>query len=512
MPDRSNQPPVLLLNPADPLVVATRDLAVGEALGLGEVTPKEPIPRGHKLAIQPIDSGAPVRKLGQVIGVATKAIAPGQHIHVHNVEFRPSSADHGIGAHRSNLPVLPEKEAATFEGILRADGSVATRNYIGVLTTVNCSAQVARMISDHFRMSGELKGFPNVDGVVALTHKSGCAGGEDTEGNHVLRRTVAGYARHPNFAAVLIIGLGCESNQLPRLVAEEHLSTGPRLHTLVIQETGGTRKTVDAGIDYIRKLLPEANAVKRQTLPARHLILGLQCGGSDGFSAITANPALGVAADLLVQNGGTAILSETPEIYGAEHMLLGRAVSQEVGHKLLDLLRWWEIYAEKNAESLDNNPSPGNKAGGLTTILEKSLGAAAKGGRSDLVDVYKYAEPITKRGFVFMDTPGYDPVSVTGQVAGGANMICFTTGRGSCFGCKPAPSLKLATNTPMYTRMADDMDINCGAILDGGASVEEMGRQIFELILKTASGQRSRSEQLGYGEDEFAPWHLGATL
>ena len=509
---RTNQPPVLRLNPADPLVVATRDLKAGEEVGLGEVRPVEAIGRGHKLAVAPIAAGAPVRKLGQIIGNATKAIAPGQRIHVHNVEFRPSAADHGIGAHRSNLPVLPEREAATFQGILRADGSVATRNYIGVLTTVNCSAQVARMISEHFRMSGELKAFPNVDGVVALTHKSGCAGGEETEGNHVLRRTVAGYARHPNFAAVLIIGLGCESNQLPRLVAEEHLKTGPRLHTLVIQETGGTRKTVDAGIDYIRKLLPEANAVKRQTLPAKHLILGLQCGGSDGFSAITANPALGVAADLLVQNGGTAILSETPEIYGAEHMLLGRAVSQEVGQKLLDLLRWWEVYAEKNGESLDNNPSPGNKAGGLTTILEKSLGAAAKGGHADLVDVYKYAEPITRHGFVFMDTPGYDPVSVTGQVAGGANLICFTTGRGSCFGCKPAPSLKLATNTPMFNRMADDMDINCGAILDGGASVEEMGKQIFELILKTASGQRSRSELLGYGEDEFAPWHLGATL
>ncbi len=295
-------------------------------------------------------------------------------------------------------------------------------------------------------------------------------------------------------------------------MAEEGLQTGARIQTLIIQETGGTRNTVDAGIARIRELLPEANAVTRKTLPAKHLILGLQCGGSDGFSAITANPALGVAADLLVRNGGTAILSETPEIYGAEHMLLGRAVSQEVGQKLLDLLRWWEAYAARNSESLDNNPSPGNKAGGLTTILEKSLGAAAKGGRSDLVDVYKYAEPVTKRGFVFMDTPGYDPVSVTGQVAGGANMICFTTGRGSCFGCKPAPSLKLATNTPMYNRMADDMDINCGSILDGGASVEEMGEQIFQLILKTASGQRTRSELLGYGEDEFAPWHLGATL
>ncbi len=512
MTDRTNQPPVLQLNPADPLVVATRDLKAGEAIGFGDVTPEVRIGRGHKLAIKPIESGAPVRKLGQIIGMATQAIAPGQHIHVHNVEFRPSAADHGIGAHRSNYTILPEAEAATFQGIRRADGSVATRNYIGVLTTVNCSAQVARMIADHFRSPEALRDFPNVDGVVALTHKSGCAGGTESEGYYTLRRTIGGYAKHANFAAVLIIGLGCESNQMPRQVTEEGLLVGQRIQTLVIQETGGTRKTVEAGIARIKEMLPAANAVTRETLPAKHLILGLQCGGSDGFSAITANPALGAAADLLVRNGGTSILSETPEIYGAEHMLLGRAVSDEVGNKLLDLLRWWETYAAKNDESLDNNPSPGNKAGGLTTILEKSLGAAAKGGHSDLVDVYRYAEPVTKRGFVFMDTPGYDPVSVTGQVAGGANMICFTTGRGSCFGCKPAPSLKLATNTPMYNRMQDDMDINCGEILDGASSVEEMGARIFKLILDTASGKRSRSEVLGYGEDEFAPWHLGATL
>jgi len=512
MSDRQNRPPVLHLNGSDPLVVAMRDLAAGEEIGFGAVTPAQPITRGHKLAIQAIAEGAPVRKFGQIIGRATQAIAPGEHVHVHNVEFRPSTADHGIGTHRSNLPVLPEGEAATFQGILRADGSVATRNYIGVLTTVNCSAQVARLISDHFRISGDLKPYPNVDGVVALTHKSGCAGGDDTEGTNVLRRTIAGYARHPNFAAVLIVGLGCESNQLSRLMEDERLPAGERIHPLVIQEAGGTKKTVEAGIARIKELLPAANAIRRRPLPARHLTLGLQCGGSDGFSAITANPALGAASDLLVRNGGTAILSETPEIYGAEHMLLGRAVSGEVGHKLLDLLRWWEEYSALNKESLDNNPSPGNKAGGLTTILEKSLGAAAKGGRSDLVDVYRYAEPVTKRGFVFMDTPGYDPVSVTGQVAGGANIICFTTGRGSCFGCKPVPSLKLATNTPMYDRMMDDMDINCGEILDGGASVEEMGERIFKLILATASGERTKSELLGYGEDEFAPWHLGATL
>jgi altronate hydrolase len=508
-----NQPPVLQLNPTDPLVVATRELKVGEEIGLGELRPVEKIGRGHKMATKPIADGEPVRKLGQVIGVATKPIQPGQHIHTHNVEFRASTADHAIGSGRSNMPILPEDQAATFMGILRPDGTVATRNYIGVLTTVNCSATVARQISDWFRMHPEeLAPYPNVDGVVALTHKDGCAGGADSEGTQLLRRTIGGYAKHANFGAVVMIGLGCESNQLPRLVTEEGLQAGQRIQTLVMQEVGGTRKTIEAAVARIRELLPVVNNVKRTRVPAKHLVLGMQCGGSDGFSAITANPALGVAADLLVQNGGTAILSETPEIYGAEHMLLSRAVSKEVGQKLLDLLKWWEKYADDNDGSLDNNPSPGNKAGGLTTILEKSLGAAAKGGHSDLVDVLRYAEPVTKRGFIFMDTPGYDPVSATGQVAGGANLIAFTTGRGSCFGCKPSPSIKLATNTPMYNRMSEDMDINCGEILDGGASVEEMGQRIFDLLLETASGKRSKSEDLGYGEDEFAPWHLGATF
>jgi altronate hydrolase len=368
------------------------------------------------------------------------------------------------------------------------------------------------LISDQFRGPHALADFPNVDGVVALTHKSGCAAGAEGEAIALLRRTIAGYAKHPNFAAVLIIGLGCEANQLNRLCEAEGIPVGGRIHTYTIQETGGTNATVRAGVERIKALLPEANRVARQTLPARHLTLGLQCGGSDGFSGITANPALGVASDLLVQNGGTAILSETPEIYGAEHMLLRRAVSKEVGDKLLDLLRWWENYTAKHGETMDSNPAPGNKAGGLTTILEKSLGAAAKGGSSDMVDVYRYAEPVTKRGFVFMDTPGYDPVSVTGQVAGGANIVCFTTGRGSCFGCKPAPSLKLATNTPMYQRMKDDMDINCGEIADGTATLEEVGQRIFQMILDTASGKRSKSEEFGYGEDEFAPWHFGATM
>jgi len=507
-----DRPATLRLNASDPVVVAIRDIAAGEPVGFGGVKTVEPIGRGHKVAIQAIPAGEPVRKFGQIIGNATKAIQPGQHVHVHNLAFRPSAADHTIGSDRRNTMPLPEAEAATFQGILRADGSVATRNYIGVLTTVNCSATVARLISDQFRGPQALADFPNVDGIVALTHKSGCAAAADGEAVDLLRRTIGGYAKHPNFAAVLVIGLGCEANQLNRLLMQEGIEVGGRVNPYVIQETGGTNATVRAGVQRIKELLPAANDVRRQTLPAKHLTLGLQCGGSDGFSGITANPALGVASDLLVQNGGTAILSETPEIYGAEHMLLRRAVSKEIGDKLLERIAWWEEYTARHGESMDSNPSPGNKAGGLTTILEKSLGAAAKGGSSDMVDVYRYAEPVTKRGFVFMDTPGYDPVSATGQVAGGANVICFTTGRGSCYGCKPVPSLKLATNTPMYQRMADDMDINCGEIVDGTATLEQKGQEIFKLILDTASGKKSKSEEFGYGEDEFAPWHFGATM
>jgi altronate hydrolase len=506
-----DRPATLRLNPSDPVVVAMRDIAAGEMV-TAKVKAAEPIGRGHKVAILPIAAGEPVRKFGQIIGNATKAIQPGQHVHVHNLAFRPSAADHTIGADRRNTAPLPEAQAATFQGILRPDGSVATRNYIGVLTTVNCSATVARLISDQFRGSQALADFPNIDGIVALTHKSGCAAAADGEAVDLLRRTIGGYAKHPNFAAVLIIGLGCEANQLNRLCMQEGIEVGGRVNPYVIQETGGTNATVRAGVQRIKELLPAANDLRRQTLPAKHLTLGLQCGGSDGFSGITANPALGIASDLLVQNGGTAILSETPEIYGAEHMLLRRAVSKEVGEKLLERIAWWEEYTARHGESMDSNPSPGNKAGGLTTILEKSLGAAAKGGSSDMVDVYRYAEPVTKRGFVFMDTPGYDPVSATGQVAGGANIICFTTGRGSCYGCKPAPSLKLATNTPMYERMKDDMDINCGEIVDGTATLEDVGQRIFKMVLDTASGKKTKSEEYGYGDDEFAPWHFGATM
>ena len=496
------------LHAEDDVVIARVDLPTGTLVSKENVRAAVTIPAGHKLAVRDIAQGRPVRRYNQIIGFATRDIKAGEHVHVHNLGMGDFQRDYAFSSLKKETAYITP--AATFEGIVRADGRVATRNYIGILTSVNCSATAARMIARHFE--NNLKQYPNVDGVVALTHKSGCGMASEGEGMDVLRRTMAGYARHPNFFATQVIGLGCEANQINNLLSTHNLKRHDRMHAYTIQEKGGTMKAVREGIARIEAILPEANKVKRETVPASHLILGLQCGGSDGYSGISANPALGAAVDLLVRHGGTAILSETPENYGAEHLLTRRAVSRQVGEKLLARMRWWEEYTRRNDMEMNNNPSPGNKAGGLTTILEKSLGAVAKGGTTNLVDVYEYAEPVTAKGFVYMDTPGFDPVSATGQVAGGANMICFTTGRGSAYGCKPAPSLKLATNTPLFVHQEEDMDFNCGTIIDGTESIEQAGARFFQLILDTASGKRSKSEEFGYGDDEFAPWIIGATM
>ena len=503
--------PVIRLHPDDSVLIARATLLPGVEVAEGVVT-SDRIPAGHKVAIRPIAVGEPIRRYGQIIGFATAPIVPGQHIHTHNCGMGDFARDYAFGMDAKPTPNfdLP----ATFEGIRRADGRVATRNYIGLLTSVNCSAHVASLVADVFKrnpFSGHdpLADYPNVDGVVALTHKTGCGMTQD-EPLTLLRRTLGGYARHANFAAVVVLGLGCEINQIGGLMQEQKLAG--RLRELQIQEIGGTRKTTEAGIAFVKEALQDDNRVTRETVPASELTVALQCGGSDGYSGISANPALGAASDLLVRHGGTVILSETPETYGAEHLLTRRAVSREVGEKLVALMRWWEDYTRREGAEMNANPSPGNKAGGLTTILEKSLGAMAKAGSTNLVDVVNYAEAVTRKGFVFMDTPGYDPVAATGQVAGGANMVCFTTGRGSVFGCKPAPSIKLATNSPMYRRMEDDMDINCGTILDGEESVQQCGQRIFDLMLRVASGERTKSESFDFGGAEFAPWVLGATM
>jgi altronate hydrolase len=503
------------LNPDDNVVVAREALAAATEIPAERIVTTGHVLPGHKVATRAIPSGQPVIRYGQIIGFAVGDIAAGEHVHSHNLALREFDRTYEFGT--AARPTDFVEPAATFQGIVRGDGRVATRNYIGILSSVNCSATVSQHIAAAFQRhpatgEGLLADFPHVDGVVALTHRTGCGQAVEGEGINVLRRTMGGFARHPNFGATFTVGLGCESNQISQIVRTQGLKMARTTSAFTIQEMGGARRTVERGIAQIRELLPDVNRVERQPVSASHLVLALQCGGSDGYSGITANPALGVASDLLVRHGGTVVLSETPETFGAEHLLTRRAVSRDVGEKLLALFDWWKDYVTRNGGEFDNNPSPGNKAGGLTTIVEKSLGALAKAGTTNLVDVVGYAEPIRARGFVFMDTPGYDPVSATGQVAGGANILCFTTGRGSVFGCVPTPSIKIATNTALFTRMDEDMDLNCGGIADGDDTVDDCGQRIFDAILRVASGERTKSEVFGFGEAEFSPWQIGAVM
>ncbi len=505
----SQLPSMLRLHTSDNVLISTRIVAAGEVSE--GVAAKVKIMRGHKMASTTIAKGTPIRKFGQIIGFAKTDIDAGDWVHEHNVEMGELSHDYAYAQAAFATAYVPQEDRATFEGYRRKHGKVGTRNYLGIMTSVNCSATVASHIAKEVERSGLLKNYPNIDGVVALTQDNGCV--IDYRGVifDTFKRTAWGYATNPNMGGVMMVGLGCEGFQIPRFKEAYKVEESDTFRSMTIQETGGTRKTVEAGVAAIREMLPSINNVKRETCSASDLILALQCGGSDGYSGITANPALGAAVDILVEHGGAAILSETPEIYGAEHLLTRRAATKEVGEKLVGIIKWWEDYTGRNNMEMNNNPSPGNKLGGLTTILEKSLGAAAKGGTTTLTAVYNYAEPVTAKGFVFMDTPGYDPVSATGQVAGGANIMCFTTGRGSAYGNKPCPSIKLATNTTIYNQMVEDMDINCGDVIEG-VSLKEKGREIFDLILKTASGQKTKSEELGYGENEYVPWYIGAVM
>jgi altronate hydrolase len=506
--------PALKLHPDDDVAVALVPLSVGRLLTIGgqSVRLAANLTAGHKLALRPVERGQPVRRYGQVIGFATQDIAAGDHVHSHNLAVGEMTLSYEFGTDIRPVPLVPPAERRTFMGYRRASGRAGTRNTVAVIGTVNCSAHTVRRIAARAR--GELLAkYPNVTDVIAVAHRSGCA--TKTAGYEIemLRRTLAGFARHPNVAAYVFVGLGCESNQFEDLWASQRERLGDvRLPPYIgIQDTGGVATTIDEGVRAVERLLAQADAYQREPVPVSELCLALQCGGSDSFSGISGNPALGHAVDLLVAQGGTAVLSETPEVYGAEHLLTRRALSRAVGEKLIERIRWWEEYTAREGFEIDNNPAPGNKAGGLTTIFEKSLGAVAKGGSMPLSAVYEYAEPITEYGFTFMDTPGYDPVSATGQVAGGANIIAFTTGRGSCFGFKPAPSIKIATNSVTYERMRGDMDVNAGRVLEG-ASIEEVGREIFEKLIAVASGEPSLSEAQEIGEEEFNPWILGATM
>ncbi len=512
-------PPALQLSPDDNVAIAARRLAAGSEIRLegDRLRLLQEIRPGHKMARRDIRKGEAILKYGQVIGHASEEIPAGSWIHVHNCAAHRFERSYAIS---SEVPPPPHREETrTFEGYLRPNGKAGTRNYVAVVSTVNCSASTSRFVADRIRSEG-LRDYPHVDGVLPIVHKAGCAmqhGGPD----HLqLERVLAGFARHSNVAGCLLLGLGCETGEASHLIQAKNLvdlegvpknEADQPPPVILIQEAGGIQKTVEAAVRALRRLLSRANTLRRTSIPASELILGTQCGGSDGQSGITANPALGFAADLLVAQGGTVVLGETPEIYGAEHLLTRRAISQEIGEKLLDRIRWWEWYTSVFGAEINNNPTPGNKEGGITTIYEKSLGALAKGGKTALMDVYQYAEPIAAKGLVVMDTPGYDPVSLTGIVAGGANICAFTTGRGSVYGCKPSPSIKIATNTLLFERMGEDMDLDAGTIL-AGIPLEDVGRRIFEEILAVASGKKTKSELAGVGEEEFSPWTIGPVL
>ncbi len=506
---------ILRLHALDNTAMTTSQLSAGSSTIVDDirVTASVDIPAGHKVALKEIPQQAPIVKFGQTIGYASEPIAPGDWVHVHNVEATKPGLEIEFGTELHEPLPVPSR---TFEGIRREDGRCGTRNYLAIVSTVNCSATTARYVAQNLAQT-DLADYPNIDGIVPLVHKAGCAMAFGDADHHQLNRTLAGFAKHPNVAASLVLGLGCETAQAGYLEEQHGLvqlggsgatDSEPGPMVMNIQEVGGVRRTVDRAAGVLRDLLPLANDVKRQPISVSELKVALECGGSDGNSAITANPAVGIAADMLVAQGGTVILSETPEMYGAEHLLTRRAINRNVGEELLERIRWWEEYAQRNGVTIDNNPSVGNKVGGLTTIFEKSLGAIAKAGSSPLRAVYRYADPVTEHGFVIMDSPGFDPASVTGKVAGGAQVVVFTTGRGSCFGCKPSPTIKLSTNTPMFERMSDDMDLNAGTILEG-ESVQSVGKRIFERIIATASGQPTLSEAQGIGDDEFCPWQPG---
>ncbi len=503
----------VLLHPNDAVAIAKEPLLPRTVLRTadGEVRVTQMIPPGHKVALRAVEQGGEVRRYGQIIGFATQPIAPGAHVHSHNLSVGEGlELDYAHASEYVPVTMVPDAERRTFQGFRRPDGRVGTRNFVAVLASVNCSSSATRRVADHFTPE-VMAAYPNVDGVIALPTKGGCGAHYGSSDLGVLQRTMAGIVDHPNVAAYVILSLGCEVNQPTDLIDTTGLAAEGQPLVLTIQQDGGFQKTVEAGIAAVERLLPAANEARREPVPASELVVALQCGGSDGWSGVTANPGLGKAADEIVRQGGTVVLGETTEVYGGEHLLTRRAKSQEVGEQLVDYIHWWERYTAMFGASIDNNPAPGNKLGGLTTIYEKSLGAIAKAGSTPLNQVVGYAERITERGFVHMDSPGYDPVSVTGQVAGGCNIVVFTTGRGSCFGFKPAPSVKIATNATLYASQEPDMDINAGKVLEG-VSLDDLGQEIFEKLLAVASGEQSKSELAGVGEEEFNPWILGAML
>ncbi len=502
----TNENCVIHLHPRDNVAIARVPLEAARLVRAAgrEVKAAGAVPAGHKIALAAIDAGGEIVRYGQSIGRAAVAIGAGEHVHVHNLRYEEPRLTYEFPSGEITPPPEP-KDGPKFRGYLRADGRAGTRNYIAVVAASNCAGHVAERIARRFEDRALP---PNVDGVVAFPHEHGCAGLAGRDGE-LLRRTISGVLDHPNVFAALLLGVGCETNQVAPYLSGTMVETG-RLVGMTMQQTGGTPGIIEAAVAKIESLLADGSRVERVELPASKIVLGLNCGGSDSFSGITANPALGVASDLLVALGGTTVLAETPEIFGAEHLLVKRAASRAVGEKLLGFIDGYKKYVGAFGGTMDDNPAAGNKEGGLSNIVEKSLGAVAKGGDSPMMDVIDFSERIVSRGLVFMNTPGYDPVSLTGLGAGGVNLIAFTTGRGTGIGFPTVPVLKIATNSETYRAMRENMDLNAGVIADGAGSVAGVGREILDALLRVASGEKTASER--WGHREFVPWRCGPVM
>lgn len=505
---------VLVLNEKDNVGVVRLPIAEGsEVVANGhKVTARQTITPGHKIALKPVAAGALVHKYGETIGKATEEIPAGAWVHTHNLVPDFSGKNYEFATERRVTEYFNAEEAGTFDGYLRENGDVGTRNYVAVIATSNCSSHVTMEIAERLKDVGP--DTHGIDGVVAIPHQEGCGHsvGEDT---WQLERTLAGMMFHPNVGAVLMVSLGCEVNQLSNYIntaqlGQQHFRKGKLIVGLEMQSSGGTRQTVAAGVAQVEDLIKHCQQMKRTPQLMSKVLLGTNCGGSDAFSGISANPALGHASDLVVRCGGTSVLAEIPECMGAEHLLTRRAADEATGRKVVDVVNWYQEYLRRFGGNFNDNPSPGNKLGGISNVTEKSLGAVAKGGTTALTGVFAYAERINKPGFVLMNTPGYDPVSVTGICAGGANMMCFTTGRGTGIGFPIVPIIKISTNSRIAKIMEDNIDVNAGVVVDGKATIQDVGRQIFNLIRRAASGERTKSEILGH--KEFAPWRVGPVM
>lgn len=500
----------IIVNPDDNVAVVKNQTSAGLTVVLPGGVPLtigDAVPPGHRFATSDIPAGEFVRQYGQPIGTSL-GIARGEWVtHDNMTDDVPVVRNLPDDLHTPAPDYFPADQIETFAGFRRADGRVGTRNFVLIVPTSMCASHEATQISmmaEFLHYSREK--YPNVDGVVAIPHNKGC-GCQDGSTLDVMMRTLSNYADHPNVGGVILIDLGCEKTNLS--FVEKYLTKREKpiqkpVFKIGIQDVGGTQAAIEIGLAEVAKMLPEVNKCVREEFPVSELVLGVKCGSSDGFSGISANPALGYCSDLLVRSGGTVLLTEVPEFCGAEHILANRAKDSVIGRKIYAMVDWYKDYASKFGAVLNENPSTGNKAGGLLNITIKSLGAIVKAGTTRIEDCIEYAETPTARGINLMQGPGYDQESTPGLVASGATVVVFTTGNGTTIGNAITPVIKLASNNRVFERMANDLDISAGNVIEGTESIVEVGTRLFEHVRRTASGEiQAKAEILKHREFQF---------